>query len=86
MRASFTPFRSKDVVDANDETVGTVVGSELSAETQEPTSLLVQLTPKLRQEFDADEDTVWISCDSVRSIRREGLKIDEAVGRLLAED
>lgn len=86
MRASFTPFRSKDVFDENDETVGTIVGSELSSETREPTSLLVELDPDLQERFNAEDDTLWISCDDVRSIRREGLQIDEAVSRLLGGD
>lgn len=71
------------VLDANRDQVGTVIGSELSDGTREPTALLVSLDPDLQTNLEADEANLWLPFETVRSIRRGEVELSEGIHQLL---
>lgn len=79
-------FDLKAVLDSNRETVGTVIGSELSDGTREPTSLLIALTPELREEIGDGDATLWLPFARVRSIRRDEVELGDAILDLLKDE
>lgn len=81
--SAFSPLRSKAVLDANRETIGTVIGSEMSKKTGEPQELLVALDPGLHERVGAERRTIWLPARRVRSIRRDELALDETIDQLL---
>lgn len=83
---SFEPrLDPTSVFDANREPIGRIIGSELSGNTREPTSLLVELDPNLHPHLADDERAVWLPFESVRSIRRGEMELDDEVHDLLTE-
>lgn len=83
---SFEPrLDATSVLDANREPIGRLIGSELSDKTREPTSLLVELDPKLHPELGPDPQAMWLPFESVRSIRRGEMELADDVQNLLTQ-
>lgn len=79
-------FNSRIVLDANHEQIGTVIGSELSDGTREPTSILVELDQQTREMLGVDDETLWIDYDRVREIRRGELTLGEPMQDLVGRE
>lgn len=70
MASPSSRFNTKRVLDADGRPLGTVIGSELSERTREPTSILVQLREDVRERLGTDREAVWLPCAGIRAIRR----------------
>lgn len=81
MHVSSLPFTAKSVVDADNEPLGEVVGSELTGETREPRSLLISPSPELAELV--DDAGLWLDVDQVSSIRRGSCQVDVSLAELL---
>lgn len=76
-------FNARVVLDANHEQIGTVIGSELSDGTREPTSILVELDQQTRETLGIDEETLWLDYERVREIRRGELTLGDPMHQLV---
>lgn len=84
MHVSSLPFTAKSVVDADNEPLGEVIGSELTGETREPRSLLISPSPELAELVD-DEGGLWLDVAQVSSIRRGSCQVDVSLAELLED-
>lgn len=79
MEAASHPYGSKTVVDREHRKIGTVIASELSASTREPTSLLVALDDV----EDGPNASFWLPIGAVRSVRRDEVQLHDRIDQLL---
>jgi sporulation protein YlmC with PRC-barrel domain len=82
MHVSSLPLGADDVVDADRQPVGRVVGSELTENTREPSHLLIEPSPDL-QEAVGEERGLWVDFERIASIRRDGLVVDATIQDLV---
>ncbi len=78
-------FKQTPVIDADDERIGTVIGTELSENTREPRNLLISLEPSIKNLTPLDQDSLWLSFEQVQAIRRSELQLSRSLQDLIED-
>lgn len=79
MSSPIARFTKTPVIDADQERVGIVIGTELSENTREPRRLLIHLDPSVQERTPLQEPSLWLNFEQVQAIRRSELQLSRAI-------
>lgn len=85
MSSPIARFTKTPVIDADQERVGTVIGTELSENTREPRRILIHLDPSVQERAPLEEPSLWLNFEQVQAIRRSELKLSRVIQDVLED-